>query len=227
MTKHFTTLLILVFVSAGIMQGQISPISITYNSSTVVSPDTFSPGDSVHYFFVLNNLDSLNSVNTSASYRQKLPPSSTVYTLFTDTLTILPGDTANIGFSEVVQSGKYAGGVNVLVIWPDAPAISSTDTIVVEVFYKDTTDNIPPGLAGNYDLKVFPKPSKGSVKLQSKAPAHIINDLVLYTPDGKLVKHLKYLPEQLDLSTLPDGIYHLAVRLKDGSAMREKILLMK
>lgn len=226
MVKRIYLLFVLAFCIFAFSKAQ-TPVSLIYNSQTVVSADTFVPGDTVLYSFIVQNLDTTQSVAATTIIHQKLPPDTVTYILNQSLLTIPPGDTASVVFIESIQTGKYKGGVNVLVIWPDAPSITSVDSIVKEIFYLDTLANIPPGLAGSFDLKIFPRPTKGKVKVSSKAPIQIIKDAILYAPNGQLIRYYDSLPSELDLSHLSNGIYHFAVRLIDGSAVREKILLMK
>lgn len=131
------------------------------------------------------------------------------YTLLLDKLKNLWGDyvfcTAWHDFPAGINS--YASNENEYALLNDPCAIT-----MQELYSTDTK------LPQNHDLQIFPNPVESSLKIQFNGNDQKIDQLILMNCQGKKMQALKAVQQidfNLDVSTLPAGVYFLLV-VADG-----------
>lgn len=80
-------------------------------------------------------------------------------------------------------------------------------------------DDLDPAIMG---LRIYPNPARDVIHLMIDGE-HILKETMMYNQSGQIVLHLKGKMNEIDVSTLPSGIYILEARLEDG-VVREKFV---
>ncbi len=75
-------------------------------------------------------------------------------------------------------------------------------------------------------LLIYPNPTRGYCFIQTKSNLNKIEEILVYSTDGKLIKKIKISKgmERIDLSNLSSGTYYLHFHLDDGKGLTKTII---
>jgi hypothetical protein len=137
-----------------------------------------------------------------------------------DTVT-LPADSLG-----PLNQGRYKGGGNILIIWPQAeqPGTQAPDTTRDTIYIVDVTRIVDPEILGTR-VEVFPNPVQDELTIRYLQKRHKIESVRIAGLDGRLVWESRDAVESVDMRTLPKGMYIVVFEFKDG--MRGAIRITK
>ena len=160
------------------------------------------------------NLNLMESTNgASPLILRSLPP-----------VFLAPNDTTAVITVTFPPENALQGGVNVVVIWPAHPVYLTQDSLVKHLFLGD------PGVVGidgnqtNSVLKVFPNPALQKVTLSLRGESGTVTEVRLLDVNGKAVITHKGFRSELNLASLPSGVYFIEVETSSGEKYTTKIL---
>lgn len=100
---------------------------------------------------------------------------------------------------------------------------SASESVTVVV---DACADVNESFSDNTTLSVYPNPTSGIVTLNETFYNHNNFSIFVYDVYGNMVKHIEKC-SQIDLSSLPDGVYNLAIVTSDTQPIIKKIILIK
>lgn len=128
-----------------------------------------------------------------------------------------PGDTNNVLIIHNVDPQKFMDGGNTVVIWPEAPGYTTTDTIykyVVVIDFNDLEE------LSDYLLDIYPNPVKDLIYIRTDLQLESVRILDL---NGREVLRTKN--NVIDLSSLESSIYLIEIKDEKGKMVRRKIMV--
>ena len=128
---------------------------------------------------------------------------------FTDTIYTITGAQA-----------RYKGGDNILVIWPhaDNPNMQIPDTADHDLYVKDLTPNATDEHTALLDrrIDIYPNPAHHTLHFRYHEDRHKLEYVRISTLEGKPLRFTQSAVADMDISTLPAGVYMVDVRYRDG-----------
>lgn len=207
--------------SVGSVRGQIS-FNVNYDSINFLQPTTAGFGDSLTYA-----IDVVNVSNTDffgkVSFLRKVN-NGPVDTIFTDSI----DDTLAAGFNrpylltDTVLAARFGGGINVVVVWPTAPNVTTVDSAFGTLTV--TGLGIPEDVHNAYPIVVYPNPTAGKIRFQTQFSPLLAQETTLMDQQGRTLRSLKRIPSELSLEGIPAGVYFVEVRMRDGAIRRFKVV---
>jgi hypothetical protein len=189
-------------------KGQTS-LSIVTPDDLVVTPDTAACHTDQMFITATVFKTGLDSLPISFNLMMKTPLGT--FLLDSSAVGGPAGDSTTLTLVDSFGAARFGGGVNIIVIWPETgffpPADSVRDTLFVIC---GSTSADPFGETVN--ITAYPNPSEsGHFFLQHQgAPLHNAT-LEVRDVAGRLVLRHETFREEIDLSPMPAGVYHLTV----------------
>jgi hypothetical protein len=137
------------------------------------------------------------------------------------------GQSQLVNFNDTVRASdaRYGGGNNILVIWPhsDVPNIQVPDSTNADIYID--------GVVGVKDPTVFfarvkagPNPVSGSLRLVYLKDQHKLEYVRILNTAGQVLREYNQAVSTIGFDGLPDGLYLVEVRFKDGVGGTYRIL---
>lgn len=141
---------------------------------------------------------------------------------YVDSITVTPnsllaGNTMNVLITHLVDPAKFMDGGNTVVIWPAAPGVTTTDTIVKGVYVIDFQD--VDELSEN-ELIIYPNPVSDILFIRSETR---LEEVRIFDLNGREVLRTKN--TIIDLSSLETSIYLIEIKDEKGKMIRRKIMV--
>ncbi len=141
------------------------------------------------------------------------------------------GQVETFSFTDSIHSlnaGRYKGGGNILVIWPQAdnPSVQAPDTTFFPIYIRDISIDTDQPTVLVDRVQVYPNPVSGELSIRYLQQAQKIECVRIVNIDGKVCYQANESVASIDVSTLSSGMYFLEFRFKDGTygAMRVRKL---
>ena len=220
--KQSFLLLLLVFLFGGVgfAQGSLSVDSITdFNV-----PDSVNYGASSSFTAVVNLA---NSTPFTGDVYLLVGVDSSAGTQSVDTITRSVvnkmNDTINFAVTEIYDNlNGYRKGGNVVVIWPIASSLSTSDTMHTNVHVREMV-----GIGENVELyqffTIYPNPTQNFIFIQNSGYIKTIEHVRIIGVNGKVVLTEKF-ATKLDVSFLNRGIYFMDLILTSGEQLHYQII---
>jgi hypothetical protein len=201
------------------LSGQ-NTFTVVYDTVNWISPPQAGPQDTINYTLrVSHNLpgDYAGPIDIMARVGGGTP-----FMLFSSLQDSIPPGPGGKLYSirDTVDLARYGGGINIVVVWPTAPNFVTLDSAHGEL----TVINVSTPDPEQYAMDVYPNPSTGTIRFRTKFPTVWVHETTLIDQQGRLLRRESGLPRQMSLDDLPAGVYFLNMRLKDGQALRYKVL---
>ena len=132
------------------------------------------------------------------------------------------GQSESFSFTDSIgalNSNRYKGGGNILVIWPQAdnPSVQAPDTTLFPIYILDiTNDTEQPTVLGDR-VQVYPNPVSGELSIRYLQAAQKIECVRMIGIDGKVCYQADAMVTSIDVSALSSGMYFLEFRFRDGT----------
>jgi hypothetical protein len=130
----------------------------------------------------------------------------------------------------VLSSGNIVAGGTATLGWDENIWLVkvTTDGCMDTILCEPITGIVEQAKKGAAEMKVYPNPASGSVKVELPPGMAGIAELLVYNLQGKMVKReiAKNTDRcKLDISALAAGVYFLEIRHGSGSIWREKLIV--
>lgn len=207
--------------SVGTVCGQAA-FNVNFDSLNFIQPSTVGLGDTVTYdVTVVNNTASDFFGQISWLRRVDGGPIDTIFTdQFQDTLPAFSNRPYVL--TDSVLASRFGGGINVVVVWPTAPNVTTLDSAVG--ILNVTGVGIPERIRDGYPISVFPNPTRGSIRFQTQFSPLQVRETILMDQQGRVLHSQARLPSEMSLEGFAAGIYFIEVRLRDGAVRRFKVV---
>ena len=131
------------------------------------------------------------------------------------------GQTDTITFTDPIgtlSTGRYKGGGNIIIIWPQAdnPSVQAPDTSSVDIFIFNLNSALDPSEL-KQRVEVYPNPVQDHLNIRYLQPQHKVEHVRIVGLDGRIQMEMESAVESLDVSSLPAGMYFVVFDFKDGS----------
>jgi len=132
-------------------------------------------------------------------------------------------DTINFNFNETYNNANaYRTGGNVVVIWPMAPTLNTTDTFYTNVYVRKLV-----GINENVELynafNIYPNPSLNYIYIDKTSSEKTIKRVRILSSNGKVMYNEKF-KGRIDISKYAKGIYFLNIELDNSKVLHYKII---
>lgn len=227
--KAYLALLLPLLLICCNVSAQTPIFSVSYDTSTVVSPTLVQYGDSIQITFEVLNVG--NADFNGALVINRSIDSVQFYQLDSITGVSIPaGGSFTVNTMDSIYSARYDGGINILVIWPTAMGssgvIPTIDTVLGEVYVDTTIMGVRVPTPAEIPT-IYPNPAQDKIFLQipTNGPMPVYMELIGI--DGRIVRKIEGNPSEIDLYGLPDGIWMLNIRFRDGTLSRHKVMIAR
>lgn len=187
----------------GLSDTVIMNTSVTYGVSVVNTGNVALSGPVTVY---IGNIDSTATFHLVDSV-------ITQFTLFP----FNPGDTQSVLITHTIDPAKFYEGNNTVVIWPVHGSAVTTDTASKNIFVIifSSTEELT-----MEKLIIYPNPVKDALRIVAN---ETIEQVRIFDLSGQLVQTAVF-PENLDVSSLPAGIYCIEARSVNQKSKRIKFV---
>ena len=227
--KAYLALLLPLLLICCNVSAQTPIFSVSYDSSTVVSPTLVQYGDSIQITFNVSNVGTVD-FNGDLVINRSID-SVQFYRLDSITGVSIPaGGSYTVNTADTIFSARYDGGINILVIWPTAMGssgvIPTIDTVFGEVYVDTTIMGVKAPAPSRIPI-IYPNPAQDKLFLQIPTNGPMPVSMKLVGIDGRIVRNIEGNPSEIDLYGLPDGIWMLNIRFRDGTLSRHKVIIAR
>jgi hypothetical protein len=186
-------------------------------ADTVIYPNTWG----ITYFATVENVG--NNQLTGPCYLKTryntTPGDSILWSWIASNFEV--GQTEVFSFTDSIRTldvGRYKGGGNILVIWPQAdnPNVQAPDTTNFPIYIRDITIDAPDPTILADRVAISPNPVVDHLRIAYLHGAQKIECVRIVGLDGKVMFQSNKAVEQIDLSALSSGLYFLEFKFKDG-----------
>jgi hypothetical protein len=118
----------------------------------------------------------------------------------------------------LLNAGRYKGGGNILVIWPhaDQPNTQAPDTTGHWLYIVDLSNGVVDPAVLAQRVEVFPNPVQDELTIRYLQRQHKLEYVRIVSMDGRLVWESHEAMEEVDMRTMPAGMYMVVFKYKDG-----------
>lgn len=215
--KQFALLVLLACGTPFLSRGQA--IFSLFPDSVQFFPDTI-PANTVftHDFYLQN----MSPASYTGSISFKLAVGGFVDSILgVNNVTISQGDTLHFSILDSTMAPRYGGGVNIVVVWPDAPGVQTQDTFTHIVYVVEAMAFSEQGRWKN--LKVFPVPAHDRMHIEPGQAD--LSEVWLVNAAGVPVRKWKGSPGEITVSGWPAGHYSLLFFDRNGERVARRIVI--
>jgi hypothetical protein len=203
------------------VRGQVT-FSVNFDTLNFIQPTTAGFGDSINY-----TIDVINNSNTDFIGRVSIlrkVNNGIADTIFTDIIndTLVANSSRPYFLEDSVFPARFGGGINVVVVWPTAPGVTTSDSATGTI--NVTGVGIPEQLHDAYPITVFPNPTAGAIRFQTQFSPLLVHQTVLMDQQGRTLRSTQRIPSEMSLDGLSAGIYFIEIRLRDGAIRRFRVV---
>lgn len=217
--KHLFTLLAGILIWAG-AQGQLSVIQV-FEMDTVTYLE---PVENARATLLNTSTQPVQASSITLAYFVNVRDTTYYWSVDSVASPVPSADTATLDINPFTmdQQQVMPGGVNIVVVWPEAPGFSASDSFVFEVFVKEPTALDPE--SDLYQFKVFPNPSAGPVQVETMSGQQV-ERVRIFNLQGQLL--LESQENHLDLSEQPAGLYSVEAVMENGRRYVRKLYVVE
>jgi hypothetical protein len=130
------------------------------------------------------------------------------------------GETDSIRIDDPIgtlDSSRYKGGGNILIIWPntDHPGVQAPDTVEFDLVILDITGFVDPSVLRER-IDIYPNPVGDVLNLRYLQLRNKVEYVRILGIDGRVLTYDSRALDQIDTRNLPSGMYMLDVKYTDG-----------
>lgn len=197
---------------------------IVPDSLNFVSPQPASFGGSVTYRFQVVNIGNAD-FNDSIKIRASVNGGPS-FLLADSAGYFLPAFTgfANFVVDDSVSIARYGGGVNIVVIWPTSPNLPDLDVDSISDTVFVTPMALEDGLLSQAQILAYPNPTTGELHFIARGQLPRMSGAHVFGVDGKLLRSYEAMPQSVDLSEFPAGLYFVRLECHNGEKALFKIM---
>ncbi|MEX0966119.1 MAG: T9SS type A sorting domain-containing protein [Bacteroidia bacterium] len=189
-------------------------------------PATVRSGDSINFIAVVQNTGNVTIPNgTLISISMAINGDlDSMELVGMDTLTedLDASDTVEIRTDQTIRITApqyHIGGVNIIVVWPSANSILTTDSVTRQ-FYVDYAVGIEEN-RGNEAFELFPVPVQDKLYLNLESGVEL-EEVRITDMAGRLLFRTEL--KEVDVRTLAPGTYIIKAKLRDGQIITRKFV---
>ena len=130
-----------------------------------------------------------------------------------------PGDSIQVPITHNVDPLKFLDGGNTVVIWPAAPGVLTTDTIIRDVYvlnFESVDEN------ELVHIRLYPNPATDFISIQSTEKVEKVR---IYDLQGKQI--FSYSGSWVPVSELENGYYVVEAETALNKTLRRKIMIQR
>jgi hypothetical protein len=130
------------------------------------------------------------------------------------------GQTDTVRFNDTIgalEVGRYKGGGNIIVIWPhsDNPGVQVPDTSDLPIWINVLNNAVDPTVFAQR-VEVYPNPIGDELNLRYLQAQHKVEYVRMLDVEGRIVREERGAVEHIETGSLPQGMYFVMVKFKDG-----------